>query len=183
MNNLRCLSAVITLLAFLNTVSANCGNSSLYEKMREALLTEDNINRLRNIFYPNDGSVVSDVQIAVFVPATDQCTMGHFSYTFMVHVTSSWDIKSYLTKFLVFLKFTDLTFYTVLSTLTNSNNNTFDIFDYYYNGGMVTLGDKSWCPQNYDGEVFEPCLESLFSWVSDYNTIQKSQIENISCPA
>ena len=92
MKTIRCFSVVITLLVFLNNTSASCDDSVLYGKLKEALLTEDNINRLRNIIYPNEGSVVTDFYLHV---VTGQCESRFESY-YILHVTStSWDIKSY----------------------------------------------------------------------------------------
>ena len=130
MKILRSLSAVITLLAFLNTTSANCDDMTLYRKLKEAILTEDNMNNLQNIIYPNDGSVVTDFDLEVWITSLP-CNQEYSHKACTLHISSnSKEIKSYLTKFLTFLMFTDLTFYKVLSTLTNSPHATFNIFGF-----------------------------------------------------
>ena len=168
MKVIQCLSVVITLQALLNTTSADCGVSPVYEKLKEALLTEDNINNLRNKFYPNDGSIVSEVYIQVDIHAAKQCE-SDFTYT--LHITNLWNIKSYLRKFLKFLIFTDLTFYNVLSTLTNINDGRVHYAENFYPEGDIFLYNNelaSMMSCNGSPDMIEPCLESLFSWVSDY---------------
>ena len=94
------------------------------------------------------------------VVLTSPCEMDYLDSKFCVlRITNSWDIKSYLTKFLVFLMFTYLTFYKVLSTLTNSPNATFDIFGSYYSNGILRLCDKNISSVDYSSPYFDPCLE------------------------
>ena len=162
MKNLRCLSAVITLLAFLNTTSADCGDIVLYGKFKEAILTEETINNLQNIFYPNSGSVISEIELDLWV-ISDCCEAEY-----LLHITTNlWDIKSYLKKFLAFLTFTDVTFYKVMSTLANTptSMNAVDNFLPYV---TLNLDVQNFTDPDYINPQFGPCLESLFSWVSDY---------------
>ena len=157
MKNLRCLSAVITLLAFLNTTSADCGNNVLYRKFKEAILTEDTINNLQNIFYPNNGSVISEIELDISI-FSECCNADYL----LPITTNLRDIKSYLKIVLAFLTFTDVTSYKIMSTLANTPTS-MNAVDDYLPYVKLNLYVKNFTYPDYMNSQFGPCLESLFS--------------------
>ena len=179
MKILQCLSAVTILLAFVNIISVDCGKSLIFcKELKEALLTEENMYRLQNIIYPNDGSVASEVYLQVQV-LQGQCDiyLDGTNITLYISTNNLWKINLYLQNILVFLKFTDLTFYNLMSKLTkNHGTNSLENF-YPSDESILTLSNTSSICEGINVTDFEQCLISLFSWVSqNFTPIKLLQI-------
>ena len=157
MKILQCFSAVTILLAFVNITSVDC-DENLCKTFKEALLKEENIYSLQNIFYPYDGSVASEVIIELSIILEDDCSDNFTKQSYTLHISTNnlWKINLYLKKISVFLRYTDLTFHKLLSKLTNNHNTE--------NSNLsLTLCNNA----NLTEEECERCLMSLFSWVSE----------------
>jgi len=146
-----------------------------------------NIRTLQTIFYPDDGSIASEVKLCVCVllanpsnekfncccPSNDKANYCSkpMSVTFTLQIsTNSWSIKFYLKKFLDFIQFTDLTLFNILSTLINyQDQNYLWLFTESADVNNITIVLSnttdyyaSECTQTYSS------IRSLFKWVSVY---------------
>ena len=158
----------------------------IYKKLKKALLTEDNIYSLQMLFYPSDGSVISEADFQINVNVQHiindyadgafkgdkncgccdgmcKCRMDK------IHIvsTNSVEIKSYLGVFMLFVNFTDVSFYNMLALLLNYQND-YDpwICDdlFFLDLGINNLTD------NPDIDIYRAVLLSLLTWVSIYAT-------------
>jgi len=152
-----------------------------YEEIKNGLLTKSNIYTLQCIFYPDDGSIASEVELCVCVLFANQsndefdcwcpqeCYSPSYGVTFTLHIsTNSWNIKSYLEKFLNYIQFTDITFYNILSTLINYQdaNNLWVLYtESELSTITIVLSNTTDFNSQDELSLYLPIM-SLFKWVS-----------------
>ena len=123
--------------------------SELYQELKDALLTEDNIFRLQQAFYPSDNIMISDVYLYLNVTVeniTDSefssCLAFHFDkycwcfkrlipyYYDNLHISSySKNLEAYLGPYIDrYVIFFDITFFKILTAVGYKERNT-----YHYN--------------------------------------------------
>ena len=145
-------------------------NNELEAALREALLTDYNINILQSIFYPDDGSDFSEADITIDIvvnninyPNRDgafSCSIeGHYACHLkeQLHISAVGNLKSYLKRFMHFLQPADIAFYKLLTSVTGGF--------YLYNKFEMHLyiRNLTYNPISYD---FQSAMEGLFKWVS-----------------
>ena len=185
-------SATILVVVLSSLATANScypfQGCEIYKELRKALLTEDNIYLLQTLFYPSDGSVISeaDFQVTVNVQhiinnnnyadgafkADENC--GCFDVMCKcrmdkIHIvsTNSVEIKRYLGVFMLFVNLTDVSFYNMLALLLNYQDNYDPWIDYGDLDLELFINNLT---DNPDIDTYHAVLLSLLTWVSIYAT-------------
>ena len=172
------LAAVIILVS-IHLLGAT-EESELYQELRDALLTKDNIFQLQQAFYPSDSTFISetDIYLRVTVKSIQEnenanCLAFYFNevcecfqrnpmiFEYLQISSYSRNLEAYLSTFIHMLTFFDVTFFKLLTAVGYKVGNSNGINSY----ATLSINIKS-LTTNPREDTYERILVMLFQWVS-----------------
>ena len=171
-------SAAVIILVSIHLLGAT-EESELYQELRDALLTKDNIFQLQQAFYPSYSTFISetDIDLSVIVKSikeneSSDCLAFYFNETCECFQRNSFSpdniqissysrsLEAYLSGYIDLLKFIDVTFFNILTAVGYKG----------YSNGISTLAILSInitsLTTNPSEDTYERILVMLFQWVS-----------------
>ena len=171
-------SAAVIILVSTHLLGAT-EESELYQELRDALLTKDNIFQLQQAFYPSYSTFISKTNIYLSVTVkgikeneSSDCLAFHFneececfqrnSFRDDIQIFSySRSLEAYLSGYINSLKFIDVTFFNILTAVGHKGGNSIGISSF----ATLSINIKS-LTTNPSEDTYEWILVMLFQWVS-----------------
>ena len=154
--------------------------SELYQELRDALLTKDNIFELQQAFYPGDSTFISELEIrlevtvksikenesadclAFYFNETCECFQRNsFSYDNIQISSYSRNLADYLSGYINMLTLFDVTFFNLLTAVGYKVRNS----NYISSSATLSINITS-LTTNPSEYTYERILVMLFQWVS-----------------
>ena len=171
-------SAAVIILVSIHLLGAT-EKSELYQELRDALLTKDNIFQLQQAFYPNGSTFISETGIdlsvtvnSIKVHESSDCLAFHFneacecfrrnpiSDDIQISIYSR-SFEAYLSTYINLLYFIDVTFFKLLTAVGHKGGNSNDISS----SATLSINIKS-LTTNPSEDTYVRILVMLFQWVS-----------------
>ena len=171
------LAAVIILVS-IHLLGAT-EESELYQELRDALLTKDNIFQLQQAFYPSDSHFISvtNIDLSVTVKSikeneSSDCLAFYFneacecfqrnSFSDDIQIFSySRNLEAYLSGYINSLQSIDVTFFNILTAVGHIGGYSNDISSF----AMLSINITS-LTTNPSEDTYERISVMLFQWVS-----------------
>ena len=173
-------SAAVIILVSIHLLGAT-EESELYQELRDALLTKDNIFQLQQAFYPSDSTIISETEIDLSVTVksikenkSSDCLAFYFNedcdcfqrnsfFLFDSILISSYSrsLEAYLSRYINLLKSIDVTFFNILTAVGYKVGNSNGIST----SATLSINITS-LTTNPSGDAYERILVMLFQWVS-----------------
>ena len=156
--------------------------SELYQELRDALLTKDNIFQLQQAFYPGHSTFISESEINLKVTVksikengSSDCLAFYFNeacecfqrnpiiFDSLQISSYSRNLEAYLSSYMHMLKYFDVTFFKLLTKVGYKVRNSYGVSSY----AKLSINIKS-LTTNPSEYTYEWILVMLFQWVSYY---------------
>ena len=185
---LQHLKFVIAVITMTVTLARASEESELYEALKEAMLSKENLYALQDFLYPSDSLLTPDLNIIIEyknITIKEKGNSSCLAFSFdldcecykradeTVVVKTSGDtnvLQSYILFFMETLRLADITFFKLLSSLTNNANAYFNFprtvqLNFYVEN--LTTNPKE--------IIYRKVLQSLLKWVR-YHLLNESYI-------
>ena len=172
-------SVVVIILVSMHLLGAT-EEIELYQELRDALLTKDNIFQLQQVLYPGDSTFISELEISLEVTVesikengSSDCLAFYFNEACECFKRNSFssdniqissysrNLEAYLSGYMNWLKSFDVTFFKLLTAVGNKVGNSNGVSS----SAMLPINIKS-LTTNPSEYTYERILVMLFQWVS-----------------
>ena len=175
---LQRLKFVVAMITITVTLARASEESELYEALKKAMLSKENLYALQDVLYPSDSLHTPDLTITIEyknITIKEKGNSSCLAFSFDLHcecykradekvvVKTSGDtnvLQSYILFFMETLRLADITFFKLLSSLTSNANAYFNLpqivqLNFYVEN--LTTNPKE--------IMYRKVLQSLFKWV------------------